>query len=39
MKLRIVSCLILISSCSGNYDDKRNYDEYVPEIFMGSLNK
>ena len=28
--------LLLIISCSGNYDDEQNYGEYVPKIFMGS---
>jgi hypothetical protein len=33
---KIFIILILIVSCSGNYDDEQNYGEYVPEIFMGS---
>jgi len=33
---KIFIILILIVSCSGNYDAEQNYGEYVPEIFMGS---
>jgi len=36
MITKIFIMLLLIISCSGNYDDEQNYGEYVPKIFMGS---
>jgi len=36
MIVKLFIILLLIISCSGNYDDEQNYGEYVPKIFMGS---
>ncbi len=36
MNIKLFILLILIFSCSGNYDQEQNYGEYVPKIFMGS---
>ena len=36
MIIKLFIILLLIISCSGNYDDEQNYGEYVPKIFMGS---
>ncbi len=35
MIIKLFIILILIVSCSGNYDQEQNYGEYVPKIFMG----
>ena len=36
MIVKLIILLMLIVSCSGNYDEEQNYGEYVPNIFMGS---
>ena len=39
MKVRAIIFVLIFVLCSGNYDDKQNYGEYVPKIFMGSSGK
>jgi len=36
MIVKLIILLMLIVSCSGNYDEEQNYGEHVPKIFMGS---
>ena len=36
MITKLFIILLLIISCSDNYDDEQNYGKYVPKIFMGS---
>ena len=36
MIIRLFIILLLIISCSGNFDEEQNYGEYVPKIFMGT---
>tara|TARA_B100001996_G_scaffold329805_1_gene277674 strand:- start:1246 stop:1365 length:120 start_codon:yes stop_codon:yes gene_type:complete len=39
MKLSLIKILILITTCSANYDEEQNFSEYVPKIFMGISGK